>query len=149
MKVFQINVKHNFLFYIKNRKIFSIYDDKHPILNSHYVWNSNDNSYERKVPVSSYTDKVTIPAFQIYKKDFEKWFVFNIEPMINFAIQNNSSEVLKKANILVCTRDISSISNEEMLEVGAWLPKESLYTNYQNKKLQKLLDRYLNLKAFW
>jgi hypothetical protein len=148
MKVFQINVKHGFTFYIKNKKIFSVYDDKHPILNTGCVWDSNNKSYKR---AALSTDKVTLPGVQIYKKDFEKWFGFNVEPMINFAIENDNIEfeALKKFNVIICTRDISVISNEDMLEVGAWLPKESLYTNYQNKKLQKLLDRYLNLKAFW
>lgn len=150
MKVFQINVKHSFTFQIINKKIISTYDDRYPILNTRSIWHADTNTYERK---NSLIDryKIVIPAVQVYKKDLEKWFRSNLESIISYAIEMDKIEFekLKNLNIIVCTRNINNILNEEILEVGVWLPKEIICTNYQNKKLQKILNSYLNLKAFW
>ena len=150
MKVFQMKMANNFNFYLRNGKVTNCTDPRYPIVYSSTFWDGKTKVWTTKKHSDNdpdhVPDKVICPAWRIDKTYFYDCMSERIPALIDASLVRQEDP--KITNIIILTRDISKIINQKnIIEIG--MCTKQAYTNYQNKKLQKIVDSYFNNRAFW
>jgi hypothetical protein len=140
MKVYQLNTKYNedFVFYCRDGWVTLTTDPKYPYPSFPPLWVKETDTW---LPSKLGPGRMTCPDVAVKKKDFNEFMLANIQASIEHAYDTVGD--LKGYNLLIF---------KKCREKGIWRVGMCVYqgkTKYHNKKLQKICDSVLKLKAFW
>ena len=144
-----LNKHQPFIFYKNSDNIYlNINDSKESFpSNIKWIWNNSSRNIERNplYNISSAHNKIICPTYLVSKGDYLHFVKHNMIEMIKTTLLIGVPENSPEYSLFTAFKKIDNDKNNIEAAIFCYpgIGKK------QNKKIQKMLDSYFNLKVFW
>jgi hypothetical protein len=147
MKAYEIKLKRNdvFCYYLREGNIITLVtDEEHPYPCTYQHWIRETDIVERRISITP--EKIIFATCAVKKEEFPDFLQINIPLVIEQHIK-----LVKDINTFITLRPyaLTILTKEwdDVIEIGMGIRWG--HYHYVNEYAQKIVNSYLNLKAFW
>jgi hypothetical protein len=150
LEVFQIKLKphEEFRLYVADdNHIYSTTNIKHPYIDPpRDVWDPVTKTFQ-KIPQPPYRTRWALPTFSAHKKDLNYVLETNMMAMVKscYNLSSTPSEDIRPFTAVIALKYYEN----DLVEIGMAILSILAQADHHNIKIEKLVNRYLKLKAFW